>query len=91
MTKRKQFKVAGSADFIVGMRSIAAYLGCSERTVRRWVEKHGLPVGHAPDGQCFTTPDLIREWALERMHAQGREPKVRREDIAVPTWRNAAT
>lgn len=47
-------------------KDVAAYLGVQSReTVRRYVEKHGLPFIRLPRGVRYD-PDAVRQWAKDR-------------------------
>jgi hypothetical protein len=46
-------------------KEIASYLNRSERTVRRWEEREGMPVHrqlHDKRGSVYAYPDELREW-----------------------------
>jgi nitrogen PTS system EIIA component len=47
------------------LREAAAYFNVSERTVRQWISKRGLPVHHANE-RLYCNPIELWEWALEQ-------------------------
>jgi hypothetical protein len=50
------------AQTLWGLREIAHYLRVHPATVKRWREKHGLPVAVGPNGYYMTTKDAISRW-----------------------------
>lgn len=54
---------------LIGWKRIAAYLGCSERTARRWEAEEALPVHrqmHEAKSTVFALPDELDEWVASR-------------------------
>lgn len=57
---------AESKERLWDTSDVAAYLGVKNRsTVRRYVEKHGLPFIRLPRGVRYD-PEAVREWAKGR-------------------------
>jgi predicted site-specific integrase-resolvase len=64
-------------------RSIAQYLGVSERTARRWHKRFRLPVVRLVGKRVFTSTGAIDHWiervsALEHDHRKKREQETAR-------------
>ena len=53
-------------EWLVGLRAIARYMGVSERSIRRWRDRHGMPVGVLPSGHALASKQSIRDWVLVR-------------------------
>ena len=53
-------------EWLVGLRAIASYMGVSERTIRRWRDQHGMPVGNVPSGHVIASKQSIRDWVVIR-------------------------
>ena len=53
-------------EWLIGLRAIAAFMGVSERTVRRWRDRHGMPVGNVPSGHVIASKQSIRDWIAVR-------------------------
>ena len=53
-------------EWLVGLRAIARYMGVSERTVRRWRDQHGMPIGNVPSGHVIASKQSIRDWVIVR-------------------------
>jgi hypothetical protein len=49
---------------LVGRGAIATFLGRSERTVSRWVAKHGFPAFIGPDRRLWSDAVLVDAWIL---------------------------
>ena len=54
------------AEWLIGLRAIARYMGVSERTVRRWRDRHGMPCGPLPSGHVIASKQSIRDWVVVR-------------------------
>ncbi len=54
------------SEWLVGLRAIAAYMGVSERSIRRWRDRHGMPVGVLPSGHALASKYSIRDWVMVR-------------------------
>lgn len=52
---------------LLGLKSICAYLGKSENTVRRLIREQGLPAAKI-GGEWQSNELLIREWRLKKMN-----------------------
>ncbi len=58
-----------SAPRLVGWKDIAAYLGKTERTVKRWGASRGLPVYRVPGGakaSVYAFPAELNDWLTSR-------------------------
>ncbi len=53
-------------EWLVGLRTIAKFMGVSERTIRRWRDQHGMPVGNVPSGHVIASKQSIRDWVVVR-------------------------
>ncbi len=53
-------------EWLIGLRAIACYMGVSERTVRRWRDQHGMPIGNVPSGHVIASKQSIRDWVVVR-------------------------
>jgi Tol biopolymer transport system component len=76
----KQQGGAADADRLDSWKQIAAYLGKSERTVRRWHEAEGLPVHrhvHQQRGSIWAYGSELNEWLDSRRLAPTPLPDVR--------------
>ena len=51
---------------LYGLPAIAAYLGYTPQTIRRWKSKHGFPLYKMPDGVWQTSTELIDRWGMAR-------------------------
>lgn len=54
---------------LVGWKRIAAHLGCSERTARRWEQEEGLPVHrqqHETRSTIYAIPSELDDWIASR-------------------------
>lgn len=54
---------------LVGWKRIAAHLGCSERTARRWEQEEGLPVHrqqHESRSTIYAVPSELDQWIAAR-------------------------
>lgn len=54
---------------LVGWKRIAAHLGCSERTARRWEQEEGLPVHrqqHESRSTIYAVPSELDQWIASR-------------------------
>ena len=54
---------------LVGWKRIAAHLGCSERTARRWEQEEGLPVHrqqHETRSTIYAVPSELDNWIASR-------------------------
>ena len=61
----------GEPDRLEGWKQVAAYLGKSERTVRRWQQEEGLPIHrhvHQQRGSVWAYPNEVDAWLNERTH-----------------------
>jgi tetratricopeptide (TPR) repeat protein len=50
---------------LIGWKAIGQFLGCTERTARRWEAYRGMPVHRIPGGgrsSVWTTPDELSGW-----------------------------
>lgn len=57
------------SDRLIGWKRIAAYVGCSERTARRWEAEEGLPVHrqiHEARSTVYAQPAELDEWIRSR-------------------------
>jgi hypothetical protein len=77
-------------------KEIACYLNRSERTVRRWEEREGLPVHrqlHDKRGSVYAYPDELRDWwESRRLHeAPQAEPPDRQVHDPKPDRARAGT
>ena len=54
------------SEWLIGLRAIAAYMGRSDRTIRRWIDQHGFPAGMLPTGHWIASKQTIRDWILVR-------------------------
>ncbi len=57
---------AADAEWLIGLRAIARYMGVSERTIRRWRDQHGMPLGNVPSGHVIASKQSIRDWVVIR-------------------------
>lgn len=58
-----------AASRLIGWKRIAAHLGCSERTARRWGAEEDLPVhrqAHDSRSTVFAFPAELDEWVVSR-------------------------
>lgn len=60
---------ARNGGYIVTWAEVAAVLGVSERTARRWSERHGLPVQRV-GGLVAIKRGALRLWLEHRPHIQ---------------------
>ena len=60
------------ADWLIGHKAIARYIGISLRTVSHWREWHKLPVTNLPDGRVATSKSLLDQWLMSREDCIGR-------------------
>ncbi len=51
---------------IHGLDRIADYMGCTPRTITRWVRVYAFPASKLPNGGYATTTELIDRWLLSR-------------------------
>jgi len=68
-----------SGDRLESWKEIAAYLSRSERTVRRWEEKEGLPVHRLPHDKrssVYAYPRELDAWRESRAQLLAAEPSV---------------
>ena len=73
-------------------KEIAAYLNRSERTVRRWEEKEGLPVhrlAHDKRSSVYGYPGELDAWRESRAQLVAAEPAVAESAIGAPAVRPA--
>src|SRR5579863_6244809 len=71
---------------LVGWKDIAAYLGKTDRTVKRWGRDRGLPVHRVPGTaktSVYAYPDEVDRW-LESAHAVGSEEKQPEDNESFP-------
>lgn len=54
------------AELLIGLRRIGDFMGVSERTVRRWRDRHGFPCGPLPSGHIVASKVAIRSWIAVR-------------------------
>ncbi len=57
---------AAHEEWLIGLRAIARYMGVSERTIRRWRDQHGMPIGNVPSGHVIASKQSIRDWVVVR-------------------------
>ncbi len=53
-------------ELLIGLRKIGDFMGVSERTVRRWRDRHGFPCGPLPSGHIVASKVAIRSWIAVR-------------------------
>ena len=53
-------------EWLIGLRAMAAFMGVSERTIRRWIANHGFPAGLMPSGHWLSSKRSIRDWVMVR-------------------------
>ncbi len=53
-------------EWLIGLRAVARYMGVSERTIRRWRDQHGMPIGPLPSGHIVASKQSIRDWVVVR-------------------------
>ena len=53
-------------EWLIGLRAIAAFMGRSDRTIRRWINDHGFPAGVIPSGHWIASKQSIRDWVIVR-------------------------
>lgn len=54
------------SEWLIGLRSIASFIGRHERTIRRWIDDHGFPAGMLPSGHWIVSKQSIRDWVMVR-------------------------
>ena len=54
------------AEWLVGLRAIAIFMGRHEKTIRRWIDAHGFPAGMLPSGHWIASKQSIRAWVIVR-------------------------
>ena len=62
---------------LVGWKRIAAHLGCSERTARRWEREEGLPIHrqqHAAKSTVYARPEELQTWLASRADGPSESP-----------------
>jgi hypothetical protein len=64
-------------------RSIAQYLGVSDRTARRWHQRFRLPVVRCIGRRVFTSTGVLDHW-IERVSALEHDIKKKREAETAP-------
>ena len=76
-----------SGDRLESWKEIAAYLNRSERTVRRWEEKEGLPVhrlAHDKRSSVYGYPGELDAWRESRAQLVAAEPAVAEAPASAP-------
>ena len=53
-------------EWLIGLRAIAKFMGRHERTIRRWIDRHGFPAGMLPTGHWIASKVSIRDWVMVR-------------------------
>ncbi len=53
-------------ELLIGLQKIGDFMGVSERTVRRWRDRHGFPCGPLPSGHIVASKVAIRNWIAVR-------------------------
>ena len=64
MPYKRSFRMIAAC--LYGMDRIAAYMGCSGRTIGEWTRKHSFPCAKIPNGTWATSTALIDLWLLSR-------------------------
>ena len=62
-----------SPDALLGIGSIAEYLGFTSTTISRWIKFRGLPAMKTPTGRWFTTKDAITAWIIASGEAERKD------------------
>lgn len=75
---RRQERIKGASDWIIGWTAISRRLGCGKNTAVRYAERHGLPVARLPDGRRVLTEQHLHQWLLARV--PGIEEALRRHE-----------
>ena len=73
----RQVEVLNPKDRLESWKEIAAFLNRSERTVRRWEEKEGLPVhrlAHDKRGSVYAYTWELERWRESRRRLVDAEP-----------------
>ena len=79
MTASRRFDVVASRQRLESWKEIAAYLDRSERTVRRWEEKEGLPVRrlqHDKRGSVYAYTTELDAWRDSRQQLLEADPAI---------------
>ncbi|NNU14994.1 tetratricopeptide repeat protein [Parvularcula sp. ZS-1/3] len=74
---------------LIGWKRIAAYLGCSERTARRWEAEEALPVHrqmHEAKSTVFALPEELDGWIASRAPGGGEKA----ETVTASGWQRPA-
>ena len=53
-------------EWLIGLRAMGRYMGRSDRTIRRWIDRHGFPAGMLPTGHWIASKHSIRDWVIVR-------------------------
>src|SRR5258707_12986877 len=72
-------EITASGDRLDSWKEIAAYLNRSERTVRRWEEREGLPVHrlvHDKRGSVYAYKRELDEWWTRGATVKPEEPQL---------------
>jgi tetratricopeptide (TPR) repeat protein len=94
-TLPRKVETLASKDRLESWKEIAAYLNRSERTVRRWEEKEGLPVhrlAHDKRGSVYAFTWELEAWRESRRQLIEAEPPEAAPSASVGcpfTWRHA--
>ena len=63
-TVRMEIDYQVDQRILLGIDAIAAYLKCSNSTVRRYIERLGLPAMQRADATYMTSTGLLDQWIL---------------------------
>ena len=80
---------AASSDRLESWKEIAAYLRRSERTVRRWEAREGLPVHrlqHDQRGSVYASISELDHWRASKQKATPAPPSDGRRSFPRPRW-----
>jgi tetratricopeptide (TPR) repeat protein len=84
----RQVEVLNPKDRLESWKEIAVFLNRSERTVRRWEEKEGLPVhrlAHDKRGSVYAYAWELEQWRESRRHFLDAEP-ADTPAVSEPPW-----
>ena len=56
------YRKNSNPNMLEGLPAIATFMGKSIETVRRWIDKEGLPATKLPNGKWLTHKGLVLQW-----------------------------